>query len=93
MNYFFNYLCLSSSTSGLNQSGDSVLNMAQMATRTLSQIASQVRKSINAYKGQVRVVGNSIVIDNLGWNSAAGICSSVTGLEFIHISTSMTTLK
>jgi hypothetical protein len=60
----------------------------------MKKIANQIRKFLkdNGINAQVKVQGDLLIIDNLEYNWAAGIAKAATGLEFIHMSNSMTKL-
>lgn len=67
-----------------------------METSSLRSIAIQVRKFIKANNfahAIVKVQGDLLIIDNLGWNSAQDIAEIATGFEFVYLTPSMTKLK
>lgn len=65
----------------------------------LKSIAAKVREYMaancpNYYIGQVRVIGQTIVINNVGiFDTAAAICQRATGLRFDHLSGDVTQLS
>jgi len=64
----------------------------------MKKIANQIKNylsanDLNYYSGQVRIVKDLIIIDNLFYVSAKQIAEIATGLEFVHVDNSICKLK
>lgn len=61
----------------------------------MKAIAKQIREYLKSQEinAQVKVQGDLIIIDNLGWNWASAIAEAATGLKFVYMGDSMTRLE
>ena len=61
----------------------------------MKKIANKIKNYLkeNNITAQVKVVGETIVIDNLQYAWAQNIAEAATGLQFEHMTNSMTKLK
>lgn len=73
-----------------------VFTFALQNKNNMKAIANKIRKFLkenNFENAMVKVNGEILIIDNIGYETAQNIAQVVTGLDFEYMSESMTKLK